>query len=777
MRRLFKLADRTGRTMGMLDTISTDANDGSACDIDSAGNASAFLSRTDLLHLRYHAPFPKLQSLTKQLSGFPPLTHRDIHDHRCRFCDKANAHKQPSGHQSETVYATDQAGWACDQYDLGEDTRSLGGNCYVYVFVLLHSRFIHVELTPDRSSDSVVGAFNSAITQIGHSPAMLRTDKGREFESPAFQEQCSKLNVKHEFSNSYAQHQNGIAEAAVGKLTRYMRLHLVQSGLPYEFWGHAVMHAVDVVNHLPHCSIGDQIPIQRAGRKPFHEFIRPFGCQATIFLDKAQRAHNKLSPHGESGIYVGVGINSGHKGFRVYHPPTGSFEYSKNVTCDESFFPHRDFDQRYDPHHTTEFRPNATSRKATPTDLLNDFEPHLPGSDFTTHAGASGSAGASGLAGAPGSAGNASSPSFAAESAGVPVGMLPTSPARSARRRGMLRSAGAGSIPKKTVHFVPTNATLDAQQGSDPDSTGSIGRLHIDKVTDKDLYSFMHREQILFNISGDEWQGYEGKTFKCQIVGHDLRKAGSSKKQELHVKVVNVPADDQGTDLLETFWMPVSYTRRGGTDLRSVLKKNVPDMKCLWELCDIYPKHTPKLVKIKASPRTRGFFVRSKFSPQCFAVYTMLALQSFSATIGETPVLPSPEPKSYKDSLKRPDRDLWAKAEKTEMATLLDMGTFEIVDYDYKTMGPLLRNKWVYKLKCDEYGKPLKNKARLVIRGDMQSEDTFDDTFSPTSRNAAMRTVIALATELDYKLKHFDICAAFISANCDRDNIYVAAPD
>jgi hypothetical protein len=58
----------------------------------------------------------------------------------------------------------------------------------------------------------------------------------------------------------------------------------------------------------------------------------------------------------------------------------------------------------------------------------------------------------------------------------------------------------------------------------------------------------------------------------------------------------------------------------------------------------------------------------------------------------------------------------------------------------------------------------------------MQGEDTYDETFSPTSRSPMMRTVIAIATELNYELKHFDICAAFITSDCDRDNIYLAAP-
>mmetsp|Transcript_42147 Transcript_42147/g.82458 ORF Transcript_42147/g.82458 Transcript_42147/m.82458 type:complete len:425 (-) Transcript_42147:467-1741(-) len=58
----------------------------------------------------------------------------------------------------------------------------------------------------------------------------------------------------------------------------------------------------------------------------------------------------------------------------------------------------------------------------------------------------------------------------------------------------------------------------------------------------------------------------------------------------------------------------------------------------------------------------------------------------------------------------------------------------------------------------------------------MQEEDTYDSTFSPTSRAAAMQSLISFATQEDYELKHFDIQAAFVSADIDKDNVYLRCP-
>ncbi|GKF50858.1 uncharacterized mitochondrial protein-like protein, partial [Tanacetum coccineum] len=54
--------------------------------------------------------------------------------------------------------------------------------------------------------------------------------------------------------------------------------------------------------------------------------------------------------------------------------------------------------------------------------------------------------------------------------------------------------------------------------------------------------------------------------------------------------------------------------------------------------------------------------------------------------------------------------------------------------------------KWIYKVKLDEYGDVLKNKARLVEKGFRQEEGLdFEESFAPVARLEAIRIFIANA--------------------------------
>ncbi|GJV85397.1 retrovirus-related pol polyprotein from transposon TNT 1-94 [Tanacetum coccineum] len=59
--------------------------------------------------------------------------------------------------------------------------------------------------------------------------------------------------------------------------------------------------------------------------------------------------------------------------------------------------------------------------------------------------------------------------------------------------------------------------------------------------------------------------------------------------------------------------------------------------------------------------------------------------------------------------------------------------------------------KWIYKVKLDEYGDVLKNKARLVANGYRQEEGIdFEESFAPVARIEAIRILIANAPTKKY---------------------------
>nr|GFA54557.1 retrovirus-related Pol polyprotein from transposon TNT 1-94 [Tanacetum cinerariifolium] len=85
--------------------------------------------------------------------------------------------------------------------------------------------------------------------------------------------------------------------------------------------------------------------------------------------------------------------------------------------------------------------------------------------------------------------------------------------------------------------------------------------------------------------------------------------------------------------------------------------------------------------------------------------------------------------------------------------------------------------KWIYKVKLDELGGILKNKARLVARGYRQEEGIdFEESFAPVARLEAIRIFLAYAAHKNMVVYQMDVKTAFLNGNL-REDVYVSQPD
>ncbi|GJX97917.1 retrovirus-related pol polyprotein from transposon TNT 1-94 [Tanacetum coccineum] len=74
--------------------------------------------------------------------------------------------------------------------------------------------------------------------------------------------------------------------------------------------------------------------------------------------------------------------------------------------------------------------------------------------------------------------------------------------------------------------------------------------------------------------------------------------------------------------------------------------------------------------------------------------------------------------------------------------------------------------KWIYKVKLDELGGILKNKARLVARGYRQEAGiNFEESFSPVVRLEAIRIFLAFAAHMNMVVYQIDVKTAFLNGN------------
>nr|GFA96146.1 hypothetical protein [Tanacetum cinerariifolium] len=100
---------------------------------------------------------------------------------------------------------------------------------------------------------------------------------------------------------------------------------------------------------------------------------------------------------------------------------------------------------------------------------------------------------------------------------------------------------------------------------------------------------------------------------------------------------------------------------------------------------------------------------------------------------------------------------------------------WELVPRPYQVM--VITLKWIYKVKLDELGGILKNKARLVARGYCQEEGIdFEESFAPVARLEAIRIFLAYAAHKNMVIYQMDVKTAFLNGDL-REEVYVSQPD
>ncbi|GJZ99836.1 retrovirus-related pol polyprotein from transposon TNT 1-94 [Tanacetum coccineum] len=100
---------------------------------------------------------------------------------------------------------------------------------------------------------------------------------------------------------------------------------------------------------------------------------------------------------------------------------------------------------------------------------------------------------------------------------------------------------------------------------------------------------------------------------------------------------------------------------------------------------------------------------------------------------------------------------------------------WELVPRPDKVM--VITLKWIYKVKLDELGGILKNKARLVAHGYHQEEGiNFEESFVPMARLEAVWIFLTFAAHKHMIIYHMDVKMAFLNGIL-REEVYVSQSD
>ncbi|GAU37351.1 hypothetical protein TSUD_395330 [Trifolium subterraneum] len=129
------------------------------------------------------------------------------------------------------------------------------------------------------------------------------------------------------------------------------------------------------------------------------------------------------------------------------------------------------------------------------------------------------------------------------------------------------------------------------------------------------------------------------------------------------------------------------------------------------------------------------------------------------------------EPKTVRCALNDPK---WNKAMQAEYQALMDNKTWTLVPLplDRKAIGC----KWIFRVKENPDGTVNKYKARLVVKGFLQTAGfDFIETFSPVIKPVTIRIILTLAVTFKWQIQQIDVNNAFLNGVL-QEEVYMTQP-
>jgi hypothetical protein len=129
------------------------------------------------------------------------------------------------------------------------------------------------------------------------------------------------------------------------------------------------------------------------------------------------------------------------------------------------------------------------------------------------------------------------------------------------------------------------------------------------------------------------------------------------------------------------------------------------------------------------------------------------------------------EPTSFEEAIQKKE---WADAMTEEYQSIIKNDVWEIVPRPKSE--DVVSSKWLFKIKHAADGSIEKYKARFVARGFSQKEGiNYEETFAPVARYTSIKTIIALAAKMKWKLHQMDVKTAFLNGVIEEE-MYIEKP-
>jgi len=134
----------------------------------------------------------------------------------------------------------------------------------------------------------------------------------------------------------------------------------------------------------------------------------------------------------------------------------------------------------------------------------------------------------------------------------------------------------------------------------------------------------------------------------------------------------------------------------------------------------------------------------------------------------------TPTPATYSEAISGSLSKEWKESMDSEINSIQKNKTWSLVALpkDRKAIGV----KWVFKIKNDVNGKPIRFKSRLVVQGFRQKFGfDYNETFAPTAKYSSVRMLLTIAAVNNQSMRYGDVTTAFLHSDIDVE-IYIKQP-
>lgn len=213
----------------------------------------------------------------------------------CTACAAGRQHKEAmTGRRAKTVNLLENIrSDVCGPME----TPALTGERYFVTFIDEASGRLALSLIHSKADvlEKFIAYPQRAEKDTGRKIKSFRTDGGGEYVNRRFTTYLREGGIVKVTTPPYTAAQNGIAELANHTLTEAARCMLQDAGLGKEYWGHAILAATHIINHMPSRERAGKTPYEIwTGGKPYIGHFRVFGCPVHVLIPEEKR--RKLDP-------------------------------------------------------------------------------------------------------------------------------------------------------------------------------------------------------------------------------------------------------------------------------------------------------------------------------------------------------------------------------------------------------------------------------------------------------------------------------------------------